>query len=87
MQAVGEAARELVERRGRWLNLEVASEMELKKLTLTRLYNDRPTWLALAHEQLDRAVLDAYGWPHDLSDEALLERLLALNGERATVAG
>lgn len=26
---------------------------------------------------------DAYGWPHDLSDEEILERLLALNLERA----
>ena len=25
----------------------------------------------------------AYGWPHDLSDEEILTRLLALNGERA----
>ena len=31
----------------------------------------------------DEAVLDAYGWPHDLSDEEILERLLALNLERA----
>lgn len=30
-----------------------------------------------------RAVLDAYGWPHDLSDDQILERLLALNLERA----
>jgi len=28
-------------------------------------------------------VLDAYGWPHDLADEQILERLLALNLERA----
>lgn len=32
---------------------------------------------------LDAAVLRAYGWPEDLSDEAILERLLALNLERA----
>ena len=37
----------------------------------------------LAHKKLDRAMLDAYGWPHDLSDEEILERLLALNLERA----
>lgn len=30
--------------------------------TLTNLYNERPTWLKLAHEKLDRAVLAAYGW-------------------------
>ncbi len=43
----------------------------------------RPTWLDLAHKRLDAAVLDAYGWPHDIGDEAILERLLALNLERA----
>jgi hypothetical protein len=36
-----------------------------------------------AHRRLDRAVLDAYGWPHDLSDDDLLARLLALNLARA----
>ncbi len=35
------------------------------------------------HTALDHAVLDAYGWPHDLTDEQILERLLALNLERA----
>jgi len=30
------------------------------KRTLTNLYNERPTWLRLAHEKLDRAVLAAY---------------------------
>ncbi len=83
VEAIAEAARELVEKRDRWLNPEGATEAELKKRTLTNLYNERPTWLALAHEKLDRAVLDAYGWPHDLSDEEILERLLALNLERA----
>ena len=57
--------------------------MELKKRTLTNLYNQRPTWLDLAHRALDEAVLEAYGWPHDLSDEEILARLLKLNGERA----
>ena len=83
VQAIAEAARELVQRRDRWLNPEGASEKELKKRTLTNLYNQRPTWLAFAHRKLDEAVLDAYGWPHDLSDEEILERLLALNLERA----
>jgi hypothetical protein len=55
----------------------------LKKRTLTNLYNQCPTWLDLAHRKLDQAVLDAYSWPHDLSDEEILERLLALNLERA----
>lgn len=39
--------------------------------------------LKAIHDDLDRAVFDAYGWPHDLSDEAILERLVALNAERA----
>ncbi len=35
------------------------------------------------HDDLDAAVADAYGWPHDLNDEEILERLVALNHERA----
>jgi len=35
------------------------------------------------HDDLDAAVFDAYGWPHDLTDEQILERLVALNRERA----
>ena len=35
------------------------------------------------HDDLDRAVADAYGWPADLPDEELLARLVALNAERA----
>ena len=37
-----------------------AKHSQLKKRTLTNLYNERPTWLKLAHEKLDRAVLAAY---------------------------
>ena len=55
----------------------------LKKRTLTNLYNERPAWLDLAHQKLDAAVAAAYGWPSDLSDDQILERLLALNLERA----
>ncbi len=56
---------------------------KLKKRTLTNLYNERPAWLDLAHKKLDSAVAAAYGWPTDLSDEQILERLLALNLQRA----
>ena len=35
------------------------------------------------HEDLDAAVFAAYGWPADLGDEEILERLVALNAERA----
>ena len=37
-----------------------AKDPRLKKRTLTNLYNERPQWLKLAHEKLDRAVLAAY---------------------------
>lgn len=37
-----------------------AKDQRLKKRTLTNLYNERPTWLKLVHEKLDRAVLAAY---------------------------
>jgi type II restriction/modification system DNA methylase subunit YeeA len=55
----------------------------LKKRTLTKLYNERPQWLQDLHDTLDRAVAAAYGWPEDISTEAALERLLALNLERS----
>ena len=55
---------------------------ELKKRTLTNLYNQRPAWLANAHRALDEAVAAAYGWPVDLDDDEVLRRLLALNRQR-----
>jgi type II restriction/modification system DNA methylase subunit YeeA len=51
----------------------------LVRRTLTNLYNERPAWLDNAHRKLDAAVLAAYGWELDLSDEQILEKLLALN--------
>ncbi len=83
VRAIADAARDLTALRDRWLNPPQATEATLRERTLTTLYNDRPTWLALAHDRLDRAVLDAYSWPHDLADEEILGRLLALNLERA----
>jgi hypothetical protein len=56
---------------------------KLVKRTLTKLYNERPAWLANAHAALDATVFAAYGWPADLPDAAILERLLALNLARA----
>src|SRR3989442_2804266 len=35
-----------------------------------------------AHKELDEAVLAAYGWPLDATDEDILTRLLRLNVER-----
>jgi hypothetical protein len=58
----------------------------LQKRTLTNLYNLRPSWLAMAHAQLDQAVAAAYGWTDytaDMPDEEILKRLLALNLARS----
>ncbi len=54
----------------------------LKTRTLTNLYNQRPTWLLQAHQELDAAVAAAYGWPADIATEEVLLRLLQLNLER-----
>ena len=89
-EAIAAAAKRLNELRENWLNPEGATEAELKKRTLTNLYNARPTWLDHAHQTLDRAVWAAYGWQEDASetdDETILRRLLALNLERAGKSG
>ncbi|XHR30429.1 MAG: hypothetical protein ACFUZC_07670 [Chthoniobacteraceae bacterium] len=39
--------------------------------------------LAKLHADLDTAVFEAYGWPKDLSDEQIVEKVLALNHQRA----
>ena len=54
---------------------------ELKKRTLTNLYNARPQWLTNAHAELDAAVAAAYGWPADISEEEALGELLKMNLE------
>ena len=65
-------------------------EAELKKCTLTNLYNARAkgeaAWLDRAHKDLDKTVADAYGWTDytpEMSEEEILGRLLALNQARA----
>ena len=65
-----------------------AAAKELKRRTLTNLYNARPAWLDHAHRALDEAVADAYGWGDDwragtLTDDGILARLFALNQTRA----
>ena len=62
---------------------DAATAKQLAKRTLTKLYNQCPTWLKLAHRRLDEAVCAAYGWKPDLTDDEILEKLLALNLERA----
>jgi type II restriction/modification system DNA methylase subunit YeeA len=61
-------------------------EANLKKRTLTNLYNQRPAWLDQAHKSLDAAVAAAYGWDDytpDMPDQEILKRLLQLNLERS----
>ena len=62
---------------------DASALVQLKNRTLTRLYNDRPTWLANAHRKLDEAVFAAYGWVTTLTDDELLAKLLELNLARA----
>lgn len=76
--AIAEAAKELVAKRDEWL-----AGKDSKPRHLTRLYNERPTWLDLAHQKLDAAVFAAYGWDPAMTDADLLAALLALNLERA----
>jgi type II restriction/modification system DNA methylase subunit YeeA len=52
---------------------------ELKKRTLTNLYNLKPSWLINAHKKLDEAVANAYGLKNDLTDDDILSHLLMLN--------
>lgn len=87
VNGIAEAARDLVGKRDAWLNPPGAAEVDLRSRTLTNLYNERPSWLAEAHRKLDDAVFAAYGWPSTLSDAELLERLLALNHQRAAAQG
>ncbi|MBN8510484.1 MAG: class I SAM-dependent DNA methyltransferase [Burkholderiales bacterium] len=61
-------------------------EKQVAVRTLTKLYNERPTWLVQAHEALDAAVAAAYGWidyTPQTPDEEILQRLLRLNRGRA----
>jgi hypothetical protein len=82
-EKVGEAARRLVELRDGWLNPPGLAPEDLEDRTLTNLYNQRASWLEHAHAELDAAVFAAYGWPTSLTDVDVLERLLAINLERA----
>ena len=59
-----------------------AAAKELKKRTLTNLYNAKPAWLQHAHRELDEAVAAAYCWEWPLKDEEILRRLFKVNQER-----
>ena len=54
---------------------------------MTNLYNARPAWLDMAHQALDKAVAEAYGWADytpEMNGVEILRRLLALNLERSS---
>jgi hypothetical protein len=70
----------------RFVPKNAAAQKELRKRTLTQLYNTRPAWLDAAHREIDAAVIAAYGWPGGLSDKETLKRLLALNQQRPGLA-
>lgn len=82
-ESVGEAAARLDHLRSQWLVPPGQDASVLKGRTLTTIYNEPPTWLQELHEELDAAVTAAYGWSEDISDEGILESLLALNLNRA----
>ena len=51
------------------------NEQEIHEQALTSV-------LLELHNDLDEAVAEAYGWPVDMSEDEILERLVALNAER-----
>lgn len=62
-------------------------EKDLKRRTLTNLYNERPAWLDNAHKALDVAVAQGYGWGDyspAMPNEEILRRLLELNKQRVS---
>jgi type II restriction/modification system DNA methylase subunit YeeA len=83
-ETIAEAAKHLNELRERWMNPPEGSigPSELKKRTLTNLYNERPTWLEMAHNRLDEAMSLAYRWDPDLPADEILSRLMSLNLQR-----
>jgi hypothetical protein len=65
---------------------KVGHENDVKKLTLTHLYNEKPHWLESIQRELDMAVALSYGWSDytaDMPQDAILARLFKLNLARA----
>ena len=68
----------------RLLPVDEDAERELRRRTLTSLYNARPAWLSHLRHDLDSAVFVAYGWPASVAPSELGEdELLRLNLGRA----
>lgn len=73
-QAVARAAQRLDEQRR-----NACRPNGIYHRSMTALYNENPPWLRTAHAELDAAAADAYGWPADLANHELLQRLVRLN--------
>lgn len=79
-ERIADAAKKLYELREEWLNptfrgnVPMLTEDQLRKRTLTNLYNERPTWLEMAHLDLDRAVLAGYGWAEQWAEKLQPQR-------------
>lgn len=71
----------------RFLPKDEEAAGELKKRTLTNLYNAPPAWLTNAHASLDAAVAAAYGWERQwsagMTDNDILAKLFELNQLRS----
>jgi hypothetical protein len=62
---------------------KVRAGTELTPIEQDQKTRGRVLILKELHDQIDAAVADAYGWPRDLTGDQILERLVALNAERA----
>lgn len=63
---------------------DAAAAQTLAARTMTRLYNERPTWLSEAHRELDESVAAAYGWLAEITENEALSKLLDINMARST---
>ena len=62
----------------------IRSGVALKKTDEDRRRRGRVDILIEVHDRIDAAVMHAYGWPDELSDTAIVARLVALNLQRRT---
>jgi hypothetical protein len=64
------------------LRERIAAGEQLGGNDLARATGARAFIVHQLHEEIDRAVADAYGWPADLAPSEIVARLVALNAER-----
>ncbi len=76
---ISQAAKRLNELREGWLAAPDSAGATMHPRSLTGLYNQRPTWLAIAHDDLDRAVLHSYGLAEQTTDAEILAQLMRRN--------